>query len=322
MRRRVLPFLAVFCLLLLPASALAVGTLDQSYEENTGLVNATADELHASQVFTAGASGLLDTVELHGSDWPCPGRHHTVQIRATTPEGAPVGVPSDSSGVLAKQVGVECGIGFYDVTFTSPATVVAGQKYAIVFGNYGIEHHYNSPGGYAGGTTCGFSVVEPFVWNCLEVDFLFRTYVTAPEPQPDGRIRRGSGLLVGNDIYNSSGLNQTRSGAYVAGARPLFRISIQNDGNVADKFLVAASGATVTGYKIRYFRGTTEITNAVVAGSYQTPVLGPGRSITIEAWVKVRSTAAVGSKVSRLVTITSLEEPTEVDAVKFAVERR
>jgi hypothetical protein len=135
--------------------------------------------------------------------------------------------------------------------------------------------------------------------------------------KPDGRIRRGTGAFVGNDIYNTTGLGQSRSGSAAPGNSVTFRISIQNDGTSADRIGVDAAGAAVDGYSVRYFRGTTDITAAVVAGTYQTWSLAPGAAYLITARVTVHSAAAVGSHVTRLVTLTSVGDGAKKDAVKF-----
>ena len=77
----------------------------------------------------------------------------------------------------------------------------------------------------------------------------------------------------------------------------------------------------MTGYAVKYFRGTTDITAAVVAGTYETPLLAPTATYLVTAKVTVKSTAAVGSKVTRLVTLTSVGNSAKKDAVKFIGER-
>ena len=139
--------------------------------------------------------------------------------------------------------------------------------------------------------------------------------------RPDGRIRKGTGAFAGNDIYNADGTNQTKQGAKPRGESITFGISIQNDASTADSFTVHATGASTTMYNVRYFSGTTEITSAVVAGTYQTSSLAPGAKKLITARVKVKSTATVGSSVSRLVTISSDAAPSIVDAVRFIGKR-
>jgi hypothetical protein len=139
--------------------------------------------------------------------------------------------------------------------------------------------------------------------------------------QPDGRIRRGSGTYVGNDIYNDDGTGQARTGSATPGSTIKFGISVQNDGNVSQNLTVHATGTTQAGYRVRYFHGTTEITTAVVAGSFETPVLAAGGAYLVTAKVKVLANAAVGSSVIRLVTLTSESEPAKTDTVKFVVSR-
>ena len=142
-----------------------------------------------------------------------------------------------------------------------------------------------------------------------------------PAAKPDGRIRKGSGSFVGNNIYNTTGLNQTKSGSTAPGNTIKFGISIQNDGATNQAFKVHATGTAVTGYTVKYFYGSTNITTAVVAGTYSTPSLAPGQTYLITAKVKVGASAAAGSSVSRLVTITAVSDATRQDTVKFVGKR-
>ena len=72
---------------------------------------------------------------------------------------------------------------------------------------------------------------------------------------------------------------------------------------------------------VRRAHGTSDITAAVVAGTYKTPSLAPGATYVITAKITMKSTAAAGSKVTRLVTITSVAAATKKDAVKFTGKR-
>ena len=92
--------------------------------------------------------------------------------------------------------------------------------------------------------------------------------------------------FVGNNVFNATGLRQTASvenyneleGAYYS-----FDISIQNDGNRSDRFKVKATGTATSGWKVAYFRGTTNITSAIVAGTFQTSSLAPSATYLIRA---------------------------------------
>jgi hypothetical protein len=148
--------------------------------------------------------------------------------------------------------------------------------------------------------------------------------------KPDGRIRLSatgypgkikpqSGPFVGNNVYNTTGVRQTATEAWYGTSFPgsyyIFDISIQNDGTRADRFRVKATGAATTGWAIKYFRGTTNITLAVKAGTYQTGSLAPGATYLITAKLTFP-----GGDISRLVTITSTADATRKDAVKFALK--
>lgn len=142
-----------------------------------------------------------------------------------------------------------------------------------------------------------------------------------PIRKPDGRIKKGSGAFVGNNIYNTTGVNQTKTGKAARGSKITFTFSIQNDGTAADSFKVLATGALTAGYQVTYFRGTTNITAAVVAGTYQTTSLAPGATFAIKAKVKVLAGATVGSSVTRLLTTSSVVDPSKIDAVKLIGKR-
>jgi hypothetical protein len=137
--------------------------------------------------------------------------------------------------------------------------------------------------------------------------------------QPDGRIKKGAGALVGNDIYNSDATDQMALGFAQRGDTVKFTINIQNDGTTPDRFKVGATGNATVGHRVRYFRGTTDITAAVNAGTYVTPMRDPGATFAITVKVKVQSTAADGSASSRLVSIKAKGAAWAADSVEFGV---
>ena len=150
-------------------------------------------------------------------------------------------------------------------------------------------------------------------------------------PRPDGRIRLAAtgypgkvkpanGPFVGNNVYNTTGARQTDTEDWyagsVAGTYYAFDVSIQNDGTQADRFKVKATGTPTTGWTVEYFHGTTSITSAVVAGTYQTSSLAPGATYLITAKLTMRP----GGNITRLVTITSVADATKKDAVKLVLK--
>jgi hypothetical protein len=145
---------------------------------------------------------------------------------------------------------------------------------------------------------------------------------TGPQRQPDGQIAIGIGSYVGNNIYNLTAAGQSKSKTVASGKKVTFMIKIQNDGGGAkDKFTVHATGSAVTGFTIKYLKGTTNITTAVNNGTFQVTKVAPGGSVTIKAVVTVGSSAAHGASVTRLVTITSGNDPGQKDTVKLTAGR-
>jgi hypothetical protein len=149
--------------------------------------------------------------------------------------------------------------------------------------------------------------------------------------QPDGRIRRiGKHNMVGNDIYNTDGTNQTLTDTL--GDRAVrFVITIQNDGLTADSFTVGSSNGifAVALPPVNFYHGwpATDITATVMAGTYTTPTIAPGGVYRIRAVVRpsqiVFSHLAAGPGIphySWLVTATSVGNPSQKDAVRFAVD--
>jgi len=161
-----------------------------------------------------------------------------------------------------------------------------------------------------------------------------RALASAVVRKPDGRVRLATsgapggaflytyhGPWLGNNIYNATGAHQTAvevaMGSTMAlGTYYTFGISIQNDGSASDRFRVKATG-TSSAWVVTYSRGTTNITSAVVAGTYRTPSLAPGATYLISARITLPQSSNLSFSVARLVTIRSVGDPTKIDAVKF-----
>ncbi len=142
--------------------------------------------------------------------------------------------------------------------------------------------------------------------------------------KPDGKIALGkiTNPYAGDNVYNLDGTSQTKSKSIGAGTTATFFIKLQNDGTGAsDRFTLKATGTSVTGYTFKCFRGTTNITTAVNNGTYLTGQIAVGAQVSVKCRIKVLSTAAHGSSVSRLLTITSNNASGAKDAVKMTVSR-
>ena len=146
--------------------------------------------------------------------------------------------------------------------------------------------------------------------------------------QPDALIRKRRGAVwVGGNIYNSDATGQGRGRTTTPLHTVRFLIRIQNDGTAPDSFSLSVTDPTMTGfvdsatpgYRVRYWHGPTEITAAVVGGSWTSPELAPGEWYRIKARVRVTADAISGSEIRRLLTFSSINDGLAEDAVKFAV---
>jgi hypothetical protein len=175
-------------------------------------------------------------------------------------------------------------------------------------------------------TTAATNSVEPTTSAATPTHTVAPTKVSVP----DGRIRLGGtgypgkavkykGPFAGNNVYNITGAGQSEtkeSFSELEGQYFAFDISIQNDGAHADRFAVKATGTATAAWTVKYFHGATNITSAVVAGTYRTSSLAPGAAYLITA----RVTVGQSGDISRLVTVSSVADATKKDAVKFGIK--
>jgi len=134
--------------------------------------------------------------------------------------------------------------------------------------------------------------------------------------RPDNLIATGT-TFVGNDIYNATGTNQTKTLKAKVGKTVSFKIRIENDGSDPDPFTISGGGSA-KGYSIAYFSGTTNITSKVVAGTYRL-TMDPGSSVVIKMTVKVGSNASTSHAI--VVKTSADHETSKLDAVKAVVKR-
>jgi hypothetical protein len=147
-------------------------------------------------------------------------------------------------------------------------------------------------------------------------------WVVQPPPitrRPDGLIRKGTLAYVGNGIYNTTGTGQTVTAKKRRTRRATFFVGVQNDGTVNDTFTIIGAGDR-KGFRVRYFGGHTDITSAVVAGSFRLRSLASGQQRVIKLVVKVKATAKKGILRSWLVTARSTNNTTKADTVRAKVK--
>ncbi len=148
-----------------------------------------------------------------------------------------------------------------------------------------------------------------------------RIQAFGPVAKPDGRIRKGAtGAYSGDGVYNTTGVGQTKSGSAARGATVTYWVSAQNDAPFTDVLRLKGT-ASNTRFRVTYTAAGVDITAAVVAGTYTTPVLGPGDSFLVKVVVKVKATAPAGSSLTGSMIIKSDSDPARRDTVKFVTGR-
>jgi hypothetical protein len=146
-----------------------------------------------------------------------------------------------------------------------------------------------------------------------------------PQPpiyRPDEWIKLHTATsYIGDGVYSSTGSGETATVTTGRGTSQTFDIAVQNDGSVADTFLVKGGGST-SRMQVRYYSGltgNTDITSLVTGGGYTTSSLAPGGSVFIRIVVTVGSSTPRGTVQSWLVTASSKTKSSNLDAVKAQV---
>ena len=141
------------------------------------------------------------------------------------------------------------------------------------------------------------------------------------DARPDARIRRGTGVLVGNNIYNTTGNRQTRTGSAARGRSVTYHVSVQNDGAATERLRLRGMGSTRR-FRVRYYNPAGQnITRQVTGGTARTRLLAPGRTYGVRAVVTVTRAAPRHSSLVRSLTARSTTHPTIRDTVDFVTRR-
>jgi len=125
------------------------------------------------------------------------------------------------------------------------------------------------------------------------------------------------GAWVGGHVRNGTADHQTLSerlaGASPKGAQYMFELKIRNPG-AARSFAVRTSGKG--SWQVTYSVGKKDITAAVVAGTYRTPLLAHGATFVVT--IKARL-GRPGTSFARLVRVSSATNSSLVDAVRLRI---
>ena len=84
------------------------------------------------------------------------------------------------------------------------------------------------------------------------------------------------GPFAGDDVYSATAAGETKTISVARGQAGTLYVSIQNDGLFADAFKIKGTGAA-RGFTVSYFKGTTNVTAKVEAGTFSTGSLRRAR---------------------------------------------
>jgi hypothetical protein len=166
----------------------------------------------------------------------------------------------------------------------------------------------------------------PHTWTVTAMDGAGNTttrtrhYTVLTAPRPDGLIRKDGGPWRGGGVYGSAsdqairllaGRGQTVSSQWL----------VQNDGERTERFRLDGAAGNPR-WKLRYFRGGKDVTQAVSKGTYRTEALAPGRRVSLRVTVTPSGRARLAS--TRTLTLRASSLPvaaTDNVAIRVQVRR-
>lgn len=108
----------------------------------------------------------------------------------------------------------------------------------------------------------------------------------------DARIGAKSSANSGNNVYNTTGASQSLNVSVPkGGGKKSSFVRIQNDGH--ENAAITVQGTAGNGsFTVRYLSGSTNVTSAVVGGSFSTGSLASGASIVLKVEITAKTKAA------------------------------
>ena len=195
-----------------------------------------------------------------------------------------------------------CAVEVADLPVGAPPVVV----------NCGYTPGDGDVGTYTNVATVDSDQTDPVASNPVDV--------TVGRLRPDAKIRRGTGSTAGNDVYNTSGADQTKNGSVGAGGTVTFTVTFQNDGTVDDDFFVRGP-ASNTRFRVTYLFGGVDVTARVTAGTFRLEGVPAGFSYALTVKIKAKAGAPRGAVFTAKVKATSAFDATRKDVVKAVVTR-
>lgn len=137
----------------------------------------------------------------------------------------------------------------------------------------------------------------------------------------DVRVGSNSSAPIGQNVYNGTGNGQTLSiDVAKSGGNKISFVRIANKGHTADSFKIGGIGSD-SKFAVEYFNGNTNVTTAVVNGTFNSGSLAPGATFLLKVKITTK-TGAANKKRTVLVTGTSVTESTATDTIAIKAKSK
>lgn len=132
----------------------------------------------------------------------------------------------------------------------------------------------------------------------------------------DLQIQAGTGTFVGSGTINTNAVDQSISSSVRKTQTATYNIRFVNNKGAGEQFKLKSTGSG-SGWTVKYFNAVNaDITSAVVAGSWTSPVVATRGAYAVRCTVTPASSVATGSSFAVLATVTALSNGAIKDAVK------
>lgn len=181
---------------------------------------------------------------------------------------------------------------------------------------------YSAPAIGANGTVFVKSTTDANPFSMYNGIIAFQSPTSCTAWQPDlGVYVEPINVYAGNNIYNTSGLNQCITAPINPGITRLYRILIQNDGQSTTNFRLTANGGN-SAWKVRYYIENAsgfpyDITQEITTVGWTTPAIPFSDTLEIYAEVAMQAPQPAGSKLCLSVRADSYGPKCLSDLVKL-----
>ncbi|MCW2842688.1 MAG: hypothetical protein JWN22_604 [Nocardioides sp.] len=137
-----------------------------------------------------------------------------------------------------------------------------------------------------------------------------------PTYRADASIRRAGGHFVGVGAYGASGqqVSQLLRGS---DRKAVFEVRVHNDGSASDRMKIRGTGSSKK-LKVTYRAGGKNVTRQVVAGTYRSGRVGPGKTVRLVVTVTRSRGAGPGTHRTFEIRSSSAHAPARRDTVSGA----